>query len=88
MVCRGVWDDDCECECESGVSHVRRRSVEGDCSVCREDLKEGETVWCKAGCGKSVHEKCFEGWRREREGRGREATCTDCRAVWVDECAC
>jgi hypothetical protein len=89
MVCRASWAEECDC---CTISHVCRREVSGNCSVCQEDLKEddGEHAlsWCKAGCGRSVHQDCFESWRKECVGSGRAATCTDCRTVWVDECEC
>lgn len=43
------------------------------------DEEEGELVWCKDGCGQSVHKDCFETWKKECEDRGRAATCVNCR---------
>lgn len=95
MVCRELWDEECECE-GCTVAHVQRRDVvEEMCSICREELcpVEGEEEpaalsWCKSGCGRSVHQECFDSWREACTGRGAAATCTDCRAVWIDECEC
>jgi hypothetical protein len=44
--------------------------------------------WCKMGCGKNVHGKCFAKWKEECVERGREVRCTDCRTGWVEECEC
>ncbi|KAH3960070.1 hypothetical protein HBH70_227910 [Parastagonospora nodorum] len=95
MVCRESWDEECECE-SCTVAHVQKRDVVQEaCSICREDLRPDRDEeqypalsWCKSGCGRSVHQECFDGWRAACLGRGTNATCTDCRAVWVDECGC
>jgi hypothetical protein len=98
MICRTPWVEDCDCTDRCTPTHVRRRIVDGECSICREDLKRGENEqsgltshvlsWCKAECGRSVHKECFAGWKESCLQSGRMATCTNCRAVWVDGCEC
>jgi hypothetical protein len=95
VLCRTPWTEACGCE-GCTVAHVRRQEVEGECSICREDLRPDEQdedvlpvlSWCKSSCGRSVHQECFEVWRGACGVNGRPVTCTDCRAVWVDGCEC
>jgi hypothetical protein len=95
VLCRTPWAEDCSCE-GCTVTHVRRQEVEGECSICRQDLRPNEQdalvppvlSWCKSGCGRSVHQECFESWQEAFGVYGWSATCTDCRTVWVDECEC
>lgn len=51
-----------------------------------------DTVWCKAGCGQSVHTSCMDAWRAScavlYTGRGAEVRCTMCRTRWEGDCAC
>jgi hypothetical protein len=58
---------------------------EGDiCAICYEDLRGGEQlVYCKSGCGKSLHTACFKEW--QNHARGGEVNCVYCRAVWVSD---
>ena len=70
-----------------------QRDIEEDdfCPICFEDFTqdkvldmfEPETidkpiVYCKASCGKSVHEECMKTWLQHN------STCIYCRAVWID----
>lgn len=93
--CRGDWDEGSNCDaCD--VVHVRRRTIEGDCAICCEDLKQAEPeegnadlVWCRDGCGQSVHRDCFDSWREHCVAVGSEASCVNCRASWRREgCGC
>jgi len=72
--------------------HVRRLPVDEECAICFEgvlaDTEVDELVWCKAGCGKSVHKECFEVWKGECVRAGRATTCIHCRTRWVDRCGC
>ncbi|KAF1938350.1 hypothetical protein EJ02DRAFT_457919 [Clathrospora elynae] len=89
-VCRGAWDEVCECD-GCMIRHVRRREVEGECGVCLEGMLGeygGELDWCKHGCGKSVHQKCLDTWTAECLTSGRAATCVTCRASWSDAGEC
>jgi hypothetical protein len=98
MICRAPWAEDCDCTEGCTTTHARRRIVDGECSICRIDLKESENEqgdltshalsWCKAGCGRSVHTECFAGWKESCVRSGRATRCTDCRALWVDGCEC
>ncbi|XP_014562465.1 hypothetical protein COCVIDRAFT_10920 [Bipolaris victoriae FI3] len=91
VICRADWDDECDCQ---GCHHVPRRSGDTACAICLDALdaaseaEEEETVWCKDGCGKSVHRVCFEVWEWHCADAGRDATCVLCRATWNTDCSC
>ncbi|KAF2006417.1 hypothetical protein P154DRAFT_518030 [Amniculicola lignicola CBS 123094] len=74
-------------------THVARRSLAEECSICYDDENMSEEwledlVWCKSSCGNSVHKACFELWKRQCGELGRDVTCTICRARWDDACPC
>ena len=53
-----------------------RKPVEGDCSVCTEDVAGFTQIsYCK-GCGQNFHTKCIDDWLQ------RERTCPLCRLDW------
>ena len=55
---------------------------EDDCPICYENFSEtaDETVlWCRAACGKSVHENCFMKWTQARR---QDVTCVYCLSIW------
>ena len=53
-----------------------RRVIEGDCSICCEDLSSGgDTVWCRAQCRQNVHADCIDFWHASQEADGRRKTC-------------
>ena len=61
----------------------KRKPIEDDdeCPICYESFFETQnekTVWCKEGCGKSIHEACFNKWAKQKIS----ATCVWCRAKW------
>lgn len=95
VICRADWDDECDCQ---GCHHVPRRSGDTACAICLDALvmssgagseaEEEGTVWCKDGCGQSVHKICFEIWREHCADAGRDATCVLCRATWNTDCSC
>ena len=61
----------------------KRKPIEEDdeCPICYEAFTDKEaTVWCKAACGKSIHQSCFAKWSKT-SGRGK-ATCVYCRSPW------
>lgn len=71
---------------EGGAQQRNDRTSEpgGTCPVCLEEMEEEEEeeggVATCAACGNSVHEQCFQRWKRIR-GR-RAASCVMCRARW------
>ena len=74
--------------------HVRRRSMDEECPICQDDdsmstSESSDLVWCKEGCGRSVHRECFEIWRNECEASRRVLRCIMCRTQWeTEECEC
>ena len=69
--------------------HVQRRSIDGECPICQDEIfPQEQLVWCKTGCGRTVHESCFQSWEDECRQSGRSVTCGLCRAAWPPECGC
>ncbi|KAF1846212.1 uncharacterized protein K460DRAFT_367028 [Cucurbitaria berberidis CBS 394.84] len=72
------------------LTPVRRRSLDEECSICYDNAPlshtPSELVWCKFGCGRSVHRECFKAWQNQCVTRNREVTCIICRENWVDGC--
>jgi hypothetical protein len=70
---------------------VKRKPIEDDddCPVCYEpfgETKEEPTIWCRAGCGKSVHQSCFLKWSQalgKKYGSRKAVGCVYCRTEWV-----
>ena len=56
---------------------VSRRPIEGDCSICCEELVGGnDLAWCKAQCGQNFHANCVGIWVASRdEDEIRRGTC-------------
>lgn len=83
--------DDVGAQDEEVEGQVKRREIEedDDCPICYEafvDTKNEETVWCRAGCGKSVHQTCFLKWTQslgQKYGGGKATGCVYCRTEWV-----
>jgi hypothetical protein len=73
-------------------THVRRLPTDEECSICCDEVVmsegDGTLVWCKSGCGKSVHKECFEVWRQSCVRARKAATCVYCRGKWKDTCGC
>jgi hypothetical protein len=96
MICRVNWDEKCECAgCH--IKHVPRKTNRNKCGICIKHLFSGDEdrtvqalrlVWCKGGCGKSVHGDCFENWRARRVAWGKAVLCGYCHADWAEGCAC
>lgn len=71
---------------------VPRRPCEGEpCPICYEEMAAGETgdgvfgaelVWCRKGCGQSVHGRCMRVWGEHQLGTGKELSCPLCRVPW------
>ena len=98
-ICRSDWEPDCECMGGCTREHMRKRAASGDCSICQDELcpsddnvAEGSQrsflVWCKSGCGRSVHKECFDAWDTQCRENFLATSCVLCRATWVDECEC
>jgi hypothetical protein len=71
--------------------HVRRRAIDDSCPICYEDFllrDQHQLVWCKSGCGRTVHKTCFDTWKTACLDRGAAATCVICRTQWARDCAC
>ena len=52
------------------------REVEGDCSICHEDLiGDGAIVHCRAQCGQNFHADCIDLWHAVQEVDRRRKTC-------------
>lgn len=69
------------------VKDVPQKTIEpdDDCPICYEDFTttQGESVvWCRASCGKSLHENCFVKWAQEAERKRTPVSCVYCRAKW------
>lgn len=98
MICRSPWAEACDCSEGCTATHAQKKSIAEDCACCLEDLRsvpnrrgewtKPELVWCKSGCGKSVHKSCMEVWRETCVGRNVGMTCMRCRAAWVEGCEC
>lgn len=70
-------------------THVRRRAIEDECPICREDfLRHDKLVWCKNSCGNTVHRECFEAWEAQCRVGNRTANCMICRADWASCDSC
>eukprot|EP00879_Flechtneria_rotunda_P012961 GHRR01013534.1.p1 GENE.GHRR01013534.1~~GHRR01013534.1.p1 ORF type:complete len:196 (+),score=57.45 GHRR01013534.1:909-1496(+) len=63
-----------------------RRSVEGGCPICFDELEENAEplVWCTQ-CGNNMHKKCFNVWANTKRRTGGTITCVYCRAPWANE---
>jgi hypothetical protein len=72
----------------SSRPHVPRLTLNEECSICYSDALmslniDTEFVWCKGGCGKSMHTSCFEKWVATCARGGRTITCPNCLVQWV-----
>jgi hypothetical protein len=58
-----------------------RKAVEGECSICHEDLdpRKDDVTFCSSTCGQNVHVKCIEQWNGIRPIH----TCPLCQRVWM-----
>lgn len=65
--------------------HHEHRPVEGDCSICLEDLIDDSGItWCRAQCGQIFHAECITAWHASLETEERAKTCPYCRTEWVE----
>lgn len=52
------------------------RAIEGECSICFEDISSGgTTTWCRAQCRQNFHKDCLETWHASQVADGRRKTC-------------
>jgi len=69
----------------SSEQHVRRLKPNEDCAICSDLLSmkpASDLAWCSSGCGKSVHEACFNKSQASCLNSGKTPTCVCCRRVW------
>ena len=60
----------------SHLTQHSRRPIEGDCSICCEDLGGGDdTTWCRAQCKQNFHADCINLWHVSEEVDARVKTC-------------
>ena len=58
-----------------------RKGIDGDCSVCLEDLNTGrECLSHCTKCGGNFHSECIDEWLKQRTSKPR---CPLCRHTWV-----
>ncbi|KAJ8118689.1 hypothetical protein OPT61_g388 [Boeremia exigua] len=72
-------------------THVRRLPVAEDCPICYETMADrAALVWCRNGCGQSVHRECMDIWVLSCGDSGSQKRCTMCRTAWnsEDDCEC
>ncbi|KAF2029455.1 hypothetical protein EK21DRAFT_67485 [Setomelanomma holmii] len=74
-------------------AHVRRMPLDETCAICYDGGLMSESVsstlvWCKSGCGRSVHRDCFDAWEASCTEGERATTCVYCRTRWEYTCTC
>ena len=61
---------------ETSLGGQTRRRIDGECSICCEDVADGRDVsWCKAQCGQNFHADCVGIWLATQEDDHRTETC-------------
>jgi len=61
---------------EQSPSNLLRKPVEGDCSICCDNLATGSGVlWCKTQCGQNFHADCVGIWFATQENGNLSRTC-------------
>jgi len=56
------------------------------CPICYENMTTEEAlVYCKTGCGNSLHQDCFSQWDGVQQKKNLPTTCVYCRSEWVSE---
>jgi hypothetical protein len=73
--------------------HARRLPFDEECPICQEgdalsECEASEVVWCRSGCGRSVHKTCLENWRAQCVTNRRRLTCALCRSDWDEHSGC
>jgi hypothetical protein len=61
----------------------RRREIEGDCSICHDELSPGikELTFCSDSCGCNFHYDCVERWKAQ-SAQEETTRCPLCRSNW------
>ena len=68
----------------SSEQHVRRLEPNEDCAICSDLLSTkpaSDLAWCSSGCGKSVHEACFNKSQASCLNSGKTPTCMLSKSV-------
>lgn len=82
LKCRKLNEQD---KSSSEPIYVSQKSVQDeDCGVCLEamDAEKEPLVWCKTGCGKSMHEQCYHQLDKFTKGSSK---CPYCRKPFPHE---
>jgi hypothetical protein len=90
-LCRAAWEDQNAVKVRESCTrtHVRRLDIDDECPICQEDYRADDSlVWCKDGCGRTVHRDCFQEWQAHLDNSETSATCAFCRKVWASDCEC
>ncbi|KAF1977059.1 hypothetical protein BU23DRAFT_565213 [Bimuria novae-zelandiae CBS 107.79] len=63
-----------------GYLQARRKQIEGDCSICLDDMRTGgkDLTYCSS-CGNNFHFGCIEDWQKQQFRTDR---CPLCRRKW------
>ncbi|RHZ59088.1 hypothetical protein Glove_365g166 [Diversispora epigaea] len=49
------------------IASIKRRPIDGNCSVCMEPLNNNKKlIWCQSGCGNNIHQDCFAEWTNQK----------------------
>ena len=75
---------------EAEEQGIKQRPIgeDSDCVICFDPLKgHGAIVWCKTGCGHSLHKACIDAWSRQKRAERNQVTCPYCRADWPETAA-
>ena len=70
----------------NGIGEIKKitQKFNDACPICLDDIisDSNNVDYCKYGCGKSVHKKCFKMWNNVSHTN----KCAFCRNDWHDEC--
>ncbi|KAJ9441575.1 putative E3 ubiquitin-protein ligase Zswim2-like [Diplonema papillatum] len=71
--------------CHQQQADIRRKSVaeEDECPVCFDTLRGAKALlWCKRGCGNSIHATCLMQWAAHNRSAVGRTSCPLCRTAW------
>jgi hypothetical protein len=62
-------------------------TADDDCPICFESMEDEtndakDIIFCSTSCGNSMHETCFNKWRRAKVLTAEPVTCPFCRIEW------